>query len=153
MTVRSAEANERPRAVDAFNAILLSSDGFLTSAKTNNTVAEKKKDLPKYTPEELESFAKLKTEAAAWFHPLVKKQEGLKSHEDPVLRVADLEKKAKEIQAEMGKLLRKKAPRKPKVKASSSSSTSTSSSSTASGTATEEAVPEPTEGERKRDEL
>lgn len=156
VSTRSAEASQRPRVIDAFNVVLLAADAFVSSGVTNNTVAEKRNELPKYTMDELKALAKLGADAKEWLVATLKAQEALAKHEDPVLKVADLKRRAKEIDAEMTKLRKKKAPRKPR----SSASTSTSTAATAAETEVEEPtsitsspVEEPTGGGHKKDEL
>lgn len=156
VSTRSAEASQRPRVIDAFNVVLLAADAFVSSGVTNNTVAEKRNELPKYTMDELKALAKLGADAKEWLVATLKAQEALAKHEDPVLKVADLKRRAKEIDAEITKLRKKKAPRKPR----SSASTSTSTAATAAETEVEEPtsitsspVEEPTGGGHKKDEL
>ncbi|KAM0747743.1 actin-like ATPase domain-containing protein [Meredithblackwellia eburnea MCA 4105] len=122
VVVRSAEAGQRPKAIDAFRIVLASADTFAASAKVNNTAAEAAKEIPKYTQAEIDGLVKMATETRDWFNAVVKKQEGLKPYEDPVLKVSELEKKARDIDTELTKLRKKKTPRKPRVAASSSSS-------------------------------
>ena len=153
VTIRSAEAAQRPRATDAFKVVLASADAFAASARLNTTASESKKELPRHTTVEIDALAKLAADGRTWFVATVKAQDGKKAHEDPVLRVADLERRAKEIESEVAKLRKKKAPRKPKVVASSSSSSSTATSSSASASSDEPAPEATASGERPKDEL
>lgn len=66
-------------------------------------------------------MTKLISDAGTWLEDTIKKQAKLKGHEDPVLRVSDLEKKIKEVENEVKKLAKKKIPRAKKVKATSPS--------------------------------
>lgn len=149
VTVRSAEAAQRPRAIDAFKVILGSSDAFAASARYNlSTLA--KDELPKYTEAELSALEKLSKDAREWFAGAVKKQEALKAWEDPVLKVAEMEKRARELDAEVSKLRKKKAPRKAKV---ASGKAAKATPVAASESTAEEKKPEATAEGRPKDEL
>lgn len=159
--MRSAEASQRPRVIDAFNVVLLAADTFVSSAVTNNTISEKRKEQAKYSIDELEALSKLGADAKEWFETTLKAQQALEKHEDPILKVVDLERRAKEIDAEMTRLRKKKVPRKPKASTASSSSSSSSTVEGEKETKVEEATSStssPVEeatggGEHKKDEL
>ncbi|KAI5474325.1 protein of heat shock protein Hsp70 family [Pseudohyphozyma bogoriensis] len=142
ITVRTAEATQRPQVIEAFKTVLYASDLFLTSAKSNHTIATSANEPSKFTTEELDAFEKSISAAKGWFEETVKKQEGLKGTDDPVLKAKDVEGRAKELKKEMDRLEKKKAPRKKKVLSSEK-------------TAKDEPKPkeEKEEGERKKDEL
>ena len=76
-------------------------------------------------------------DAQGWLDESEQKQAKVKAHEDPVLRVAQVERKTLDVEKELGKLEKKKAPRR-RSKANNKSSASASASakeaeSTASG--------------------
>lgn len=99
----------------AFTELLTTATNFLTSAQANTTSALASSQTPKYTQLELDNFSKQLESDRLWFTETSKRQEGLKATDDAVLRVADADRKAKSLESEMGKLFRKKAPRKSKV--------------------------------------
>lgn len=112
---RVTEANQRASIVYAFTELLTTATNFLTSAQANTTSALASSKTPKYTQLELDTFSKQLESDRLWFTETSKRQEGLKATDDAVLRVADADRKAKSLESEMGKLFRKKAPRKSKV--------------------------------------
>ncbi|KAL8277095.1 hypothetical protein RQP46_010523 [Phenoliferia psychrophenolica] len=115
VTVRSSEASQRSNAIKAFKLILSTADAFALSARTNTTLSESKKETPRHTLVEIEALTKLSSDAREWLSTQVKSQDSKKAHEDPVLRVAEVERKAREVENEVNKLMKKKAPRKSKV--------------------------------------
>lgn len=115
VSVRSTEATQRPDAIVAFLTTLSSARDFVTSATANATIAESLKETPRFTTLEIESLSTLVANASEWLEGKLKLQEGVKAHEDAVLRVSDIEKKVKEVESELAKLARKKAPRKAKI--------------------------------------
>nr|CRX79209.1 hypothetical protein ls5931a1_00047 [Leucosporidium scottii] len=138
VTARATEALSRPSLLTSLHDLLHLATTFHTSATHNDTLTE----LKKYTTSELDSLKTLVSEAKEWVEGAVKKQEGLKKWEDPVLLVKDLEKRIKDVGKEVEKLRKKKAPRKSKSK------------ETTSATPSGEAKPEETnKEERKKDEL
>ncbi|GAA5888399.1 hypothetical protein JCM6882_008607 [Rhodosporidiobolus microsporus] len=136
---RSTEALKRPEAITNLRDALTSSSTFLNSARTNHTAAAAADEPQRFTTDELDKLDKLISSTQQWLDESVKKQEKTKPYEDPVVRVAEIERKLKDLESETKKLEKKKAPRRKKVVSSSSSS-----SSAAGG--------EPT-AERKKDEL
>ena len=148
VSTRIAEAAARPRAVESFQETLDSADAFILSARANDTAAEKAKAVPRFTPVELDTVSKSIKEATEWFTATMKKQSSLKPHQDPILKVADVERKAKDIEVEVAKLRKKKVPRKPKVVTPRPPKSSSAPPSEETTIPTEEPVVEPVvEGE------
>lgn len=111
---RSTEASARPDLISRLREAISTTTAFHTSAVSNQTSSS---DAPqRFTSDELSNLTKLVSNATAWLEESVKKQDRLKGHEDPVLRVADLEKRIKELESEVKKLAKKKVPRAKKVK-------------------------------------
>ncbi|GAA5862012.1 hypothetical protein JCM3774_006140 [Rhodotorula dairenensis] len=114
---RSTEALERPVAVDKLRTTLARASSFVTSARENATaLAASDPDAPqRFTSEELASLDKLVRDAQTWLDEAEQKQLQLRAHEDPVLRVAQVERKAQDVEKELVKLEKKKAPRRRKA--------------------------------------
>lgn len=115
INTRSIEATQRPPAIDSLRKTLTTSSTFLASSQANNTLSLAAGDLPRFTDAELESLDTLIKTNREWLDDLVEKQNAVKGFEDPVLRVAELQKREKELDVVVDKLRKKKAPRKPKV--------------------------------------
>ncbi|GAA5979281.1 hypothetical protein JCM11641_001981 [Rhodosporidiobolus odoratus] len=146
ITSRSTEALKRPEIVTNLRDLFASSASFLSSARSNFSIAAKAEEVQRFTVEELDKLDKLVSSSREWLEDALKKQGAVKAYEDPVVRVSEMERKVKDLETEVKKLERKKMPRRKKVPVSSSSSSATaSSSSTAAGE-------EPT-GDHKKDEL
>lgn len=69
-------------------------------------------------------------DAQGWLAESEQKQAKVQAHEDPVLRVAQVERKALDVEKELGKLEKKKAPRRRKANKSAAAK---EAESTASG--------------------
>lgn len=115
---RSTEATARPSLISQLRDVITSSTSFHSSAVANNSIAD---TVQRFTTDELSNLTKLVSDAATWLEDTIKKQDKLKGHQDPVLRVSDLEKKIKDVENEVKKLAKKKIPRAKKVKATSAS--------------------------------
>lgn len=74
-------------------------------------------------------------DSQTWVADAEARQAKLKAHEDPAVRVAEVDKKLKEVERELAKLEKKKVPRRRKA-----------------GTKAETVKPEPT-AEHRKDEL
>ncbi|GAA6060896.1 hypothetical protein JCM10212_000179 [Sporobolomyces blumeae] len=136
---RSHEAVSRPELVTRLRELVSTSTTFHSSALKNLTTSAADA-VQRFTTDELTKLSTLVNETTTWLDDLVKKQDKLKAHEDPVLRVADLEKKIKDLESEYGKLFKKKVPRARKAKPAKKEE------------AKEEAKEEPP-AEHKKDEL
>ncbi|GAA5956888.1 hypothetical protein JCM8115_003853 [Rhodotorula mucilaginosa] len=133
---RSTEALERPVAIDKLRSTLSRASSFATSARENATaLAASDPDAPqRFTSEELASLDKVVQDAQAWLDESEQKQAKVKAHEDPVLRVAQVERKTLDVEKELGKLEKKKAPRRrSKANNKSASASAKEAESTASG--------------------
>ncbi|KAK4052307.1 lumenal Hsp70 protein [Microbotryomycetes sp. JL221] len=118
---RSLEAKARPGLIDSLRDSLSTASSFLSSATHNDTLTE----LKRFTTVELDKLDTLIKESTQWLQDSIKKQDGLKQTDDPVLKVVDLEKRIKDILNEVRKLGKKKMPRK--VKSRETTSTTTTS--------------------------
>ncbi|OCH90865.1 actin-like ATPase domain-containing protein [Obba rivulosa] len=127
---------------------------FLTDAKTNLTTELETGAPSKYTKEELDALEKTLIEHEKWLNEWVEKQKAVKMNEDPVLLTSELKARAKVLENQLQKLVRKKAPRSTTKKASTASSTGASETSTSTEpSSTTSAVPPTDESERSHDEL
>ncbi|GAA5901408.1 hypothetical protein JCM5296_003002 [Sporobolomyces johnsonii] len=144
---RSTEATERPRLIAQLRDVLGSSTAFLASARANDTAAAAASppEPQRFTAEELDKLSARLGDSTAWLDEHVKKQERVPGHEDPVLRTAELERRIKDLEAEVARLERKKVPRAKAKKVMPSSSAST--------TSTAAAGEETPQQEHKKDEL
>ncbi|GAA6014558.1 hypothetical protein JCM10207_001644 [Rhodosporidiobolus poonsookiae] len=125
---RSTEALKRPEIVASLRDTLTSSTSFLASARSNFT-ANTASDAPqRFTADELDKLDKLVTSTREWLDDSLKKQDKVKPYEDPVVRVADIERKLRDLESEVRKLERKKQPKRRKVASSSSASASSTAS-------------------------
>ncbi|POY73017.1 hypothetical protein BMF94_3855 [Rhodotorula taiwanensis] len=133
--LRSTEALARPAAVDKLRNTLARANDFVTAARENATaLAASDPEAPqRFTTDELASFDKLVSEAQTWLADLEQKQVKVQAHEDPVLRVAQVEKKTQDVEKELVKLEKKKAPRRKKAAAKSSTASAGESEATATG--------------------
>lgn len=120
---------------------LLSAQLFERTARQNQTEAKAADEPLRHTDEDLEALGKLLTTEEKWFKELQSAQEALKPFEDPILRRSELERRARNIQAEQARLGRKKAPRR------------TSTAIPASSTEATASAAEPSESALPRDEL
>ena len=107
---------------------------FLSEARENLTASLQPNGPPsRYTPEELESLEKTLKEHESWLDEWVEKQKSVKMNEDPVILTTEMKARAKTLENQLVKLMRRRTPKPPKKSSSSSSSaTSTSSTGTAS---------------------
>jgi hypoxia up-regulated 1 len=142
---RSTEALKRPEALISLSSTLESASTFLTSARTNFTSNASTSAPQRFTSDELDKFEKLVNGVKEWVGEAQKKLEKAKAHEDPAVKVAEIERKTRDVEAELKKLEKKKMPRRKKVVSSSSSSAKAAETETAKGE-------EPT-AEHKKDEL
>ena len=103
---------------------------FITEARKNLTAETIPGNLPAlHTQEELIHLEGKLREHEAWLAPLVEKQKGIKPWEDPVLLTEEMKTKAKALEKELLKLMRRKTPAKRKGNSSSSSASSSASES------------------------
>lgn len=142
--VRVEEAKSRDEALSDFSIAIIKAQAFYISANANASEAIESGEPARHTPEEIDVLRKLLEDEQAWMKDLQAAQEKLKPFEDPILRRSELERRAKEVTAQVMKLARKPKPRKPK--------SATITVDTTSAATTEEATPaatpsvEPSEG-------
>ncbi|GJN93779.1 hypothetical protein Rhopal_006837-T1 [Rhodotorula paludigena] len=132
---RSTEALQRPALIADLRSAVLAASTFVSSARANATaLASSDPGAPaRFTDDELAKLEGLARETGAWVDDMVKKQDKVAAHEDAVLRVAELEKKLKEVERETDKLAKKKAPRRRKTAASASASAQAAEETPAAG--------------------
>ncbi|BGP35182.1 lumenal Hsp70 protein [Rhodotorula toruloides] len=138
---RSTEAVARPAAVSSLRDQLAKTSTFLSTARADAAALTKSDPTApqRFTTGKLDSLDKLVKDAQAWLDDALKRQEKLKAHEDPAFKVAEIEKRVKEVERETSRLEKKKQPRRKKA------------NKAAPATAEEEA--EKPKQERKKDEL
>ena len=144
---RYKEIEEFPQALNNSQMWNWHSHLFLTEAKANLTrdleagVASGKSVALKYTKDELDEFERALKEHEAWLDEWVEKQKSVKMNEDPVILSSEMRARAKVLENQLQKLVRKRPPPKAK-KTASSSSTTTASTATTSEAASETASAE-----------
>ena len=100
---------------------------FLTEAKANLT-AEETAGLPsKWTREELEGLEKTLKEHETWLNEWVEKQKSVKTNEDPVISTTEMKARARTLEMQLQKLVKRKIP-KPRKTSTTSTPVATSSS-------------------------
>lgn len=171
ITIRFAEYNTRPKAIEDFQQAMFSARRFFVEASKNNTEAKAAQEAatpenpvapPKYTDAELKDVEDQLKDNEKWMDELMKVQVTLKEFwRDPVIWVSDLEERGKRLQMTVRssasgpgfalieqclRLSNRKAPKAPRpVKPSISSSTPVAeeTAEAESEPATAEDVPEP----------
>lgn len=84
---------------------------FLTEARQNLTI-ELEAGLPsKWTPEELDNLEKTLKEHEKWLDEWVEKQRSVKSFEDPVIETMEMKARAKTLETQLYKLVKRKIPK------------------------------------------
>ena len=127
---RVRERAERPRALDAFHRLAGAAQSFVQLARANMTDAQARDEPLRHTPQELDALASTVSAAVESVKKAEDEQAKLDDTHEPAVRVAELERLGREIDSELARLRRKKAPRKrPATTASSSTSEETPTSS------------------------
>lgn len=133
---------------------------FLTEARQNLT-AEIEADLPsKWTADELDALEKTLKEHESWLNEWVEKQRSVKSYEDPVIETTEMKARAKVLETQLYKLVKRKVPKVKKPKATKKAAgEDAKATETAEGAKSTASSPPPeqegktAEKERKHDEL
>jgi len=131
---------------------------FLTEARQNLT-AEIEADLPsKWTSDELDALETTLKEHESWLNEWVEKQRSVKSYEDPVIETTEMKARAKVLETQLYKLVKRKIPKakKPKAKKAAeedAKATETAESAKATASSSPEQGERTAEKERKHDEL
>ncbi|BGP03268.1 Heat shock protein 70-like protein LHS1 [Rhodotorula toruloides] len=114
---RSTEAVARPAAVSQLRDQLTKTSSFLSTARADAAALTKSDPTApqRFTADELDSLDKLVKESQVWLDDALKRQEKVKAHEDPAFKVAEVEKKMKEVERETSRLGKKKQPRRKKA--------------------------------------
>lgn len=139
--VRVDEATRRPAASAALRATLDDGLQFVAEARANLTAALKAAQSSKYTMTELDSLQNQLEQDRKWLDDGERAQAARKTDENPVVRVSDMERRAKKLRDTLNRLRRRRiaktrAPKKEtkEPKASESASQSASQSSATSST-------------------
>jgi hypoxia up-regulated 1 len=104
---------------------------FLTEAHDNLT-AENEAGLPsKWTLEELNALEKTLIEHEKWLNEHVEKQKSVKANEDPAIETTEMKARAKVLETQLQKLMKRKIPKIKKTTATSSTTSQSASTSTA----------------------
>ncbi|KAI0688008.1 actin-like ATPase domain-containing protein [Cytidiella melzeri] len=109
---RYSEIKEFPHALNNSQMWNWNSRMFLTEAKMNLSVEEQGGEPAKYSKEELESLEKTLKEHETWLNEVVEKQKGRRYDEDPVVESSELRGRAKVLEGQLQRLVRRKVPRK-----------------------------------------
>ena len=111
-TTRIKEAAGRSKAITDFRIGMIQAQAFLmsTSKQLENDTASGEPS--KYTELELTTLEGSISSNESWLSELEKKQAILKRHDDPVLRIAELERRTRELAAQLAVLKAKRPPRK-----------------------------------------
>jgi hypoxia up-regulated 1 len=83
---------------------------FLTEAHQNLTADEAAGVPPKWTREELASLEKTLKEHERWLGEWVDKQRAVKMNEDPVITTTEMKARAKTLEMQLQKLVKRKVP-------------------------------------------
>ncbi|KAI0354229.1 actin-like ATPase domain-containing protein [Trametes cingulata] len=160
---RYKEIEEFPKALNNSQMWNWSTRMFLTEAKMNLTKELESGTVGKYTKEELDELEKTLKEHEMWLNEWVEKQKSVKMNEDPVILSSEMRARAKVLENQLQKLVKKRPPKAPKKSTSSSSSATTATTSagpTETDAASESAPPQPDSSappsgqeERPHDEL
>ena len=110
---------------------------FITEARKNLTAELIPGNLPAlHSNEELLHLESKLREHEAWLAERVEKQKLIKPDEDPVVHTEEMRTRAKALEKELLKLMRRKAPAKRKGESSSSGSDGSASGTASSETST-----------------
>ncbi|RUS70581.1 hypothetical protein EGW08_021660 [Elysia chlorotica] len=115
---RVAELQERPNALEALRSALNQTTVFLATVKNLTSIsgAEALETESIFTPVEVETLEKVIVETRKWRDDMLKQQDKLKDHEDPVLLVDEIAVKISALDREMRYLINKAKNYKPKPK-------------------------------------
>ncbi|XP_006455585.1 hypothetical protein AGABI2DRAFT_210009 [Agaricus bisporus var. bisporus H97] len=131
---------------------------FLTEARQNLTL-ESEAGLPsKWTSEELDGLEKTLKDHEKWLNEWVEKQRSVKSFEDPVIETMEMKARAKTLETQLFKLVKRKVPKtkkpvkKDEPEASGTSSVKEDAKSTTTTTPTSTTTPDMKEEEKNGDD-
>jgi hypoxia up-regulated 1 len=133
---RYTEIEEFPKALNASQMWNWSARLFLTEARQNLTREEQDGVPGRFTLEDLDALEKTLKEHETWLNEWVEKQKSVKMNEDPVILTTEMKARAKTLENHLQRLVRKKAPKKPKTTATSSSSAAPAAAESASAETT-----------------
>lgn len=131
---------------------------FLTEARQNLTL-ESEAGLPsKWTSEELDGLEKTLKDHEKWLNEWVEKQRSVKSFEDPVIETMEMKARAKTLETQLFKLVKRKVPKtkkpvkKDEPEASGTTSVKEDAKSTTTTTPTSTTTPDMKEEEKNGDD-
>ncbi|PCH43121.1 actin-like ATPase domain-containing protein [Wolfiporia cocos MD-104 SS10] len=140
---RYKEIEEFPRALNNSQMWNWSARMFITEARKNLTM-EAQGGLPaKYTEEEVVALEQTLIEHETWLNEWVEKQKRVKMNEDPVILSGEMRARAKTLENQLQKLMRKKTPKAKKSTSASSTASSASEQATTVESASSSASPAP----------
>ncbi|KAL5498189.1 LHS1 [Sanghuangporus vaninii] len=132
---RYKEIEAFPSAFNESQRINFITNLFLTEARKNLTMELTPGGLPAYhTAGELSALEKSLREHESWLNEWVEKQRGRKENEDRVILTTEMKARAKALEKELLKLMRRKTPPKKKTSSAKAGSSSTTSASTGNST-------------------
>lgn len=137
---------------------LITSQVFLMTATQQLENDTASGEVSKYTEIELRSLETTIQSNEKWLEEAAKKQDNQAKNQDPVMTISELERRKREVNAQLTILQNKRPPRKPR-KTSSTTSTTTIPTETASMTSqapntdAESSAPSSDGNARSRDEL
>jgi hypoxia up-regulated 1 len=109
---------------------------FLAEARMNLTAEQAAGVLSKWTAEELDGLEKTLKEHEVWLNEWVEKQKSVKMNEDPVISTTEMKARAKTLEMQLQKLVKRKIP-KPRKTTTSSTPASTSTAENGSSSSVE----------------
>jgi hypoxia up-regulated 1 len=113
---------------------------FLAEARMNLTAEETAGVLSKWTAEELDGLEKTLKDHEIWLNEWVEKQKSVKLNQDPVISTTEMKARAKTLEMQLQKLVKRKIP---KPRKATTSSTPASTSTAASENVSSSSVVEP----------
>ncbi|KAI0742863.1 actin-like ATPase domain-containing protein [Daedaleopsis nitida] len=128
---RYKEIEEFPQALNNSQMWNFHSRMFLQEARANLSTELQTGAVGKYTKEELDDLEKTLKEHESWLDEWVEKQKQVKMNEDPVILSSEMRARAKVLENQLQKLVKKRPPKQPKKSSSSSSSSSSTASPSA----------------------
>lgn len=107
---RISEIEQRPAAINQFNATLTTAQG--TQAILKPFTEDSKDPMAKYTEDEIKGFSEMIKNQTSWFEEVTIKLKDVDIRQDPPVTVQELESRGRMIHNEVTKLIQKKMPRK-----------------------------------------
>ncbi|KAK7039209.1 lumenal Hsp70 protein [Paramarasmius palmivorus] len=140
---RYQEIEQFPQALNNSQMWNWSTRLFLTEARANLTAEEAAGQPSKWTREELDSLEKTLKEHESWLNTWVEKQKSVKSWEDPVIETTEMRARAKVLEQQLQKLMRRKVPKPKKTTTAATSATSSEAAESTEEAAANDSTPPP----------